>query len=243
MPASVISTDAFAVGLPGTSRPGEADASLSVASVLSTQKPRLRFLGRPSLPGEISSERRTRITIRDAIRAGAVPDLWYELDSGCRISVSITGHACRALRACCAESNVHGREVGGILVGYRCGRLAKAGLQHRLSLTDLIAIESQDSSSAHICFGERAWIRAEREFGEKYRPEGKCRLGWYHTHPRQGIFFSAQDRDAHRLFQKPHEFALVVDPQVMQAGLFYWSDQRKQVLAGPICFSLPGGKE
>jgi proteasome lid subunit RPN8/RPN11 len=230
MPAALISTG-------GT--------GMSIATVMSTQKQRLKFLERPGGVTSPSCERSARVTIRDVVRqrAGTVPELSYELDSGCRVVVTLTGHACRLLRDCCAESNIHGREVGGILVGYRCERLAKASLQHRLSLTDLIAIESFDSSSAHICFGERAWTRAEREFGEKYLPEGKCRLGWYHTHPRQGIFFSAQDKSAHDLFPKPYEFALVIDPQMMEAGLFYWSNHRKQVLAGPIRFSLPGGEE
>ena len=58
---------------------------------------------------------------------------------------------------------------------------------------------------------------------ERFTPEGKCRLGWYHTHPSQGIFFSGQDRDAHTVFQRAH-LTLVIDPRVVEPGLFYWLD-------------------
>jgi hypothetical protein len=78
---------------------------------------------------------------------------------------------------------------------------------------------------------------------EKYSPVGKCRVGWYHTHPTQGIFFSGLDKDAHTIFRQPYQFALVIDPRSMDAGLFYWQDAERHRLGGPVLFSLrPGGR-
>ena len=171
-------------------------------------------------------------------RAETVPELSYELHSGCSVTATISGRVCRALAEHCGESNVHGREVGGILVGHRCERRSENEREYSLSVTDLIPVRSFDSSSAHISLTEDEWIRAERELGQKYTPEGKCRLGWYHTHPVQGIFFSTQDHRAHNIFVEAYQFALVVDPRSMEAGLFYWSSYQERILAGPICFAL-----
>jgi proteasome lid subunit RPN8/RPN11 len=87
------------------------------------------------------------------------------------------------------------------------------------------------------------WNRADEYIRRKHEPGGKTRLGWYHTHPDQGIFFSSKDKKAHEVFKEPHQFALVVDPRGMEAGLFHWthaasSNAAGRSVTGPICFSL-----
>jgi hypothetical protein len=69
------------------------------------------------------------------------------------------------------------------------------------------------------------------------------RVGWYHTHPTQSVFFSNMDADAHTVFRQPHQFALVVDPRQMEAGLFYWRDYEKLLHAGPLRFMLEARAE
>jgi len=171
--------------------------------------------------------------------AEAVPELLYDLASGGTVTTTICGRVCRALVKHCGESNVHGHEVGGILVGHRCERRNENDLrEYSLSVTDVIPIRSFDSSNAHVSFTEDEWVRAGCELGQKYTPQGKCRLGWYHTHPMQGIFFSTQDHRAHDIFAEAYHFALVIDPRSMEAGLFYWSSYGKRTLAGPILFAL-----
>jgi proteasome lid subunit RPN8/RPN11 len=176
--------------------------------------------------------------------ADSVPEISYELRSGSRVMTTICGRACRALAEHCGESNLHGHEVGGILVGTLHQRQNEdEHWNFILSITDLIPIRSFDSSSAHINFTEEDWIAAECELRRRYAPEGKCLTGWYHTHPLQGIFFSLQDRRAHEIFPRPYQCALVVDPRTMEAGLFYWSSYEERVVGGPICFALRrGGK-
>jgi proteasome lid subunit RPN8/RPN11 len=159
------------------------------------------------------------------------------MDSGSRVTATISAGACHALVESCGASNMHGREVGGILVGH-CRQISRAGSQHdyKLSITDVIPVASLDSSSDHISFGEQAWNRAEHEIKRQYA--GKLKLGWYHTHPTQGIFFSTQDHKAHGVFDQAYHCALVVDPISMEAGLFYWRDRGSRIVAGPICFPL-----
>lgn len=177
-------------------------------------------------------------------RADIVPEVSYQLRSGCYVSATISGRVCRGLADHGAESNEHGREVGGIVVGHWCKQQRADGKsEHTLSLTDLIAVASYDSSSAHISFTERAWVRAEEELTEKYASAGKIRLGWYHTHPIQGIFFSSKDHSAHSIFSEPYQFALVIDPLRMEAGWFYWASYEDRILAGPICFALIRGRK
>jgi proteasome lid subunit RPN8/RPN11 len=171
--------------------------------------------------------------------AEMVPEVSYDLDSGATVTATMCGRVCRALVEHCGESNIHGREVGGVLVGHRSEREDDDHRkQYSLSITDLIPIRSFDSSDAHISITEDEWTRAECELGQKYTPEGKCRLGWYHTHPIQGIFFSKQDHRAHDIFVQAYQFALVVDPRNMEAGLFYWSSYEERILAGPVRFAL-----
>jgi proteasome lid subunit RPN8/RPN11 len=169
----------------------------------------------------------------------SVPELSYRLGTGCTVTATFSSHACRALRNRCAGSNLHGREVGGILIGYSRQTTRVFHRRYEVMVTDVIPIESRDSSSSHISFGHAAWTSVQREISRTYFPEGKCRLGWYHTHPAQGIFFSEQDREGHALFKQPFELALVVDPKSMEAGLYYWRNYGDKTLAGPLRFAVP----
>jgi proteasome lid subunit RPN8/RPN11 len=169
----------------------------------------------------------------------SVPELAYRLDTGSRVTTTFSSDLCRALRNRCAESNIHRREVGGILVGYSQTTSRLFHRHYQLLMTDVVPVESRDSSSTHVAFDRNAWLKIEREIDMTYGPEGKRRLGWYHTHPVQGIFFSPQDREVHSIFKKPFELAIVVDPKTMEAGLYYWRNYREKSLAGPLRFPLP----
>lgn len=171
-----------------------------------------------------------------------MPELWYETAPGVGATVTIAGQACKSLRVHCDEGNSRGREVGGILVGYQWKTSDNTTRAHHVLVSDVIAIQPLDNSRSHLSFGELEWSDAEQELARRYAPHGKVKVGWYHTHPYQGIFFSAQDESAHRMFQLAYHFALVVDPRFMEAGLFYWKGIERRTLEGPIRFALgPGG--
>jgi proteasome lid subunit RPN8/RPN11 len=53
------------------------------------------------------------------------------------------------------------------------------------------------------------------------RHPGKEVVGWYHTHPRMGIFLSRYDTWLHHnFFPKPWQVALVVEPHTATGGFF-----------------------
>jgi proteasome lid subunit RPN8/RPN11 len=60
--------------------------------------------------------------------------------------------------------------------------------------------------------------------GMAERFPGQELLGWYHTHPALGVFFSAQDAATHRaMFPWPRHIGLVLDPVAGDAGVFVWT--------------------
>jgi proteasome lid subunit RPN8/RPN11 len=55
---------------------------------------------------------------------------------------------------------------------------------------------------------------------EKRFPNEKI-VGWYHTHPRMGIFLSHYDTFLHKnFFPEPWQVALVIEPYSSQGGFF-----------------------
>lgn len=189
-------------------------------------------------PSSAASAASRRAEDAGEARAGA-PSFNYSLAGGVAVGVTLTDRVCRLLARHCDESNRHGREVGGVIAGYSFEAEDADGRKSIQTVaTDIIPVEASDSSGAHLCLGEQDWLHVQRQFDEKYTAQGKVRVGWYHTHPTQSVFFSSMDADAHTVFRQPHQFALVVDPRKMEAGLFYWSDYEKLRHAGPLRFML-----
>jgi len=174
--------------------------------------------------------------------AGAEPAvrLSHALGSGSIVTVRLRRTVCRSLMNHCGQSSRHGFEVAGVLAGYQREISTPTGKapEYCLDVTDLLPIESNDRSSSHIRVDEQSWGNVERVLIDLGDSQNKCKLAWYHTHPTQGIFFSDGDWQAHHLFSRPYQFALVVDPGSMDAGLFYWSDYDRRAQAGPNRFSL-----
>jgi proteasome lid subunit RPN8/RPN11 len=146
------------------------------------------------------------------------------------------------MREHCTDSRARGCEIGGLLVGYReqsrVSIKARGGRKYHLVVTNAVPMSSLNSSSVSWSISEDEWLRVEEKLRAVYAPSGKVRLGWYHTHPNQGIFFSTHDRKAHELFDAPYEFALVIDPRNMEAGLFRWTWDKERAVTGPVSFSL-----
>jgi proteasome lid subunit RPN8/RPN11 len=67
---------------------------------------------------------------------------------------------------------------------------------------------------------------------------GKTVVGWYHSHPDLGVFFSGTDRRTQRaFFNQPHCIGLVVDPIGFQETWFIGPDsvelRNAQILRQP----------
>jgi proteasome lid subunit RPN8/RPN11 len=124
------------------------------------------------------------------------------------------------------------REVGGILVGlvYR----DEAGPY--LEVKAAIAAEHTRSEGTEVAFTPETWAQVNRVKDSRY-PEDRI-VGWYHTHPRFGIFLSERDRFVHRhSFPQPWAAAYVIDPVQRLEGLFLWSagepQQAQEYWVGP----------
>jgi len=166
--------------------------------------------------------------------------LSYTLASDAGVKIRLRRSVCQTLINHCGQSRRHGFEVAGVLAGYQrqVAGESENSPQYCLDVTDVLPIDSSDRSSSHIRVDEQSWGTVERALLELSSLQGKCKLAWYHTHPTQGISFSRGDWDAHALFSRPYQFALVVDPSSMQAGLFYWSDYDRKLQGRPRRFSL-----
>jgi proteasome lid subunit RPN8/RPN11 len=168
------------------------------------------------------------------------PSIRFRPSSKVLVEVTIPRYVCEALVHHCHESNRHNREVGGILVGYQGETQDEDSKPKTYTnvITDLIRFKPSDSSGASLHLNADSWVHVSNIYEEKYQPWKKVRLGWYHTHPTQGIFFSTLDHDFHTNFNQPFQFAIVVNPRSMEAGLIYWKSYENRVTEGPITFSL-----
>jgi proteasome lid subunit RPN8/RPN11 len=124
------------------------------------------------------------------------------------------------------------REVGGILVGlvYR----DEAGPY--LEVTAAIPAEHTRSEGTEVAFTPETWAQINRVKDSRY-PKDRI-VGWYHTHPRFGIFLSERDKFVHRhSFPQPWAAAYVIDPVQRLEGLFLWSagepQQAQEYWVGP----------
>jgi proteasome lid subunit RPN8/RPN11 len=110
-------------------------------------------------------------------------------------------------------------EVGGMLVGevYRDKR------GPYLDIQAAIVAEHTKNEDTQLTFTQESWIQVNKIKDSQY-PELSI-VGWYHTHPRFGIFLS--DRDSFiqsTSFSQPWAIAMVVDPVQDLEGFFIWQE-------------------
>jgi proteasome lid subunit RPN8/RPN11 len=121
------------------------------------------------------------------------------------------------LRCCAHAGSDLEREVGGWLVGqlrvdHRTGRRF-AVVEHALSAP------FTEHGPAFLTFTHDSQVAMRYEMEARY-PDAVL-LGWYHTHPRMGIFFSGHDTWMHtHFFPGLSQIALVIEP-VSQVGGFF----------------------
>ncbi|HRN51227.1 MAG TPA: Mov34/MPN/PAD-1 family protein [Anaerolineales bacterium] len=118
--------------------------------------------------------------------------------------------------------NVHAasdmdNEVGGWLAGRWC--------QDTQADTEFIIVEALlpaqqvRSGSTFLTFTHDSQVAMLSALEEQY--EDKCIVGWYHTHPRMGIFLSGYDTWLHdHFFPQAWQIAVVVEPHARHGGVF-----------------------
>jgi proteasome lid subunit RPN8/RPN11 len=103
-----------------------------------------------------------------------------------------------------------GEEMGGLLIGqaYALPMTPAHGFGYLLSVEAHVPSERFDNSPVSLRMGTELWQRAAPLLNV-----GSSVLGWYHSHPNLGAFFSGTDRDTQRsFFRHPYSIGLVIDP-------------------------------
>lgn len=108
-------------------------------------------------------------------------------------------------------------ELGGALLGqaYR--------YQSQIYVEIMAALPAVSGSHGpiHFTFNADSWTQLQRDRAERY-PKLDI-VGWFHTHPGLGVFYSGDDVVVHSAaFTLPWHVGLVVDPIRNEASFFGW---------------------
>jgi proteasome lid subunit RPN8/RPN11 len=75
---------------------------------------------------------------------------------------------------------------------------------------------------SRVTVNQGDWADLYEQMRSQY--PGALVVGWYHSHPGWGAFFSSNDRCVHKaFFQEPWQIGLVVDPLTAELACFCWS--------------------
>ncbi|NOJ23228.1 Mov34/MPN/PAD-1 family protein [Vibrio coralliilyticus] len=99
-------------------------------------------------------------------------------------------------------------ESGGLLLGEV---LSVDNLESgviAVHVTKSVPSEDFDATSVSLCMGTAVWDTARR-----HTTKSNFVVGWYHSHPNLGAFFSGTDRQTQAaFFNKNYHLGLVIDP-------------------------------
>lgn len=108
-------------------------------------------------------------------------------------------------------------EVGGIMLGQWCEDSASG--QQFIVVDHALPARHTRQSNVHLTFTQDSLVAIHDEIDAHHK--GKKIVGWYHTHPRMGIFLSHYDTWLHQnFFPEPWQVALVIEPISASGGIF-----------------------
>jgi proteasome lid subunit RPN8/RPN11 len=131
------------------------------------------------------------------------------------VSIFVTQSAyTRAVNHAASELD---NEVGGVLVGKWCVD-AETCQQFIVVIAALPALFTQQGS-VFLTFTQDSLVDIHAKIDLLY--PGEEIVGWYHTHPRMGVFLSHYDTWLHEhFFPEPWQVALVIEPHTGIGGFF-----------------------
>jgi proteasome lid subunit RPN8/RPN11 len=125
-----------------------------------------------------------------------------------------------------SRSNL-GCELGGALLGHAYRHKNGVIVEVKAALPALNA----DHGPVHFTFAADSWSRLQRDRAAHYA--NLDIIGWFHTHPDLGVFYSSDDVVVHSAaFTLPWHIGLVVDPIRQEASFFGWLNASLAPLAG-----------
>jgi proteasome lid subunit RPN8/RPN11 len=164
------------------------------------------------LPGDKSEPRGSRIPLTRARR-------WFSPfpEDACKpvVNVFVTPRA--YVRFCSHAGTDLQNEIGGALVGkWRADR--ETGEQF-IVVEAILRAKYTQQSNVHLTFTQDTLVTMQDELESHY--PNKQLVGWYHTHPRMGVFLSRYDTWLHEnFFPEAWQVALVIEPHSVTGGFF-----------------------
>lgn len=120
------------------------------------------------------------------------------------------------------------RELGGILLGHSFhveaapDQASYDSTWHGLWIRCLLPAQAFASTPTRLTFTHETWELWNRQ--RLAFPSSWSIVGWYHTHPRWGIFLSDWDQFlCQNFFDREDQIAIVVDPVQDRLGVFEWN--------------------
>jgi proteasome lid subunit RPN8/RPN11 len=121
------------------------------------------------------------------------------------------------VRLCAHAGSDLENEVGGWLVGK--WRLDKALDQQYIVVENNLPAPFTRQGRAFLTFTQDTQVALQNLLEERF--PGKELVGWYHTHPRMGVFLSSYDTWLHdHFFPEHYQVALVIEPHSSTGGFF-----------------------
>lgn len=114
-------------------------------------------------------------------------------------------------------------EMGGLLVGTVYKIDFSASQNYIVFISDSVPSKMTESTSVSLKLGPDVWLSARSICKEKERI-----VGWYHSHPGFGAFFSSTDKKTQKdFFNQPFNIGLVVDPFRKEEKWFFGKDSSR----------------
>jgi proteasome lid subunit RPN8/RPN11 len=132
------------------------------------------------------------------------------------LKVLANGKVMDGILAHLQERNI---EMGGLLLG---------GVYDELPGRDGLIVAVTDFAKSTEFDGTHVSLKMDPDVWERARLQSngtRVVVGWYHSHPNLGVFFSGTDRKTQRaFFNHPHSLGLVIDPIRLEEMWFVGSD-------------------
>lgn len=111
------------------------------------------------------------------------------------------------LRLIYSHLNERPVEMGGLLIG-AVHEFSNVADEFVVAISDYTRSDEYDSTGVSLRMDTPVWESARRK-----SQDGRSVIGWYHSHPNLGVFFSGTDRRTQRaFFGHPYCIGLVIDP-------------------------------
>lgn len=128
-------------------------------------------------------------------------------------------------------------ENGGMLIGRTVEQFGKTGI----IINGFVEAKYCEATANTLKFTHETWAHCHKEIAKKFA--GQKIVGWIHTHPGFGIFFSEYDEFIQsNFFKDENQVAFVVDPVQDREGFYYWRNGKITLCSGFFIFDKTGTK-